>query len=193
MRSSILLLISLILLPVITADAQRQAKPQAILVAEIGSGGRAKSVGATARPRRAERFSRSNNYGLERQTFDLLNSERSSRGLAPLEWDDRVAEVARMHSENMASRKFFSHRGPDGSTVDSRADVVGVSNWRSIAENIAFLNGYDDPAPQAVQRWLASPAHRKNLLGRAWNRSAIGVAISDDGSVYFTQVFMAIR
>src|SRR5688572_22697827 len=52
---------------------------------------------------------------LERRIFDILNAERRSQGLADLEWNDEVAAVARLHSQNMAEEKFFSHRGSDGS------------------------------------------------------------------------------
>jgi uncharacterized protein YkwD len=91
----------------------------------------------------------------------------------------------------MAAEKFFSHRGADGSTVDGRADQLGLSTWTAIAENIAFLKGQNDPAQLAVERWLASASHRKNILGGGWERSAIGVAVGNDGAFYFTQVFIS--
>jgi uncharacterized protein YkwD len=191
-RSSIFILLFVFCVFVVEADAQRSARPQAVLVAEIGKGGRVTPVQRAQAPVSKQRVSNASHYSLERQTFHLLNAERASRGLDPLTWDDRVAEIARVHSNNMADQQFFSHWGKDGSTVDSRAGAFGVNDWRSIAENIAFLNGYDDPASSAVQRWMGSPSHRKNLLGRNWNRSAIGVAVARDGSIYFTQVFMAM-
>ncbi len=74
---------------------------------------------------------------LERNVFELLNGERRSQGLPALEWSDEVAAVARLHSQNMAEEKFFSHRGSDGSMVDDRADRLGLGAWRTIGENIA--------------------------------------------------------
>src|SRR5687768_1679886 len=100
---------------------------------------------------------------LERLVFDILNGERRSHGLTDLEWNDDVAAVARLHSQNMAEEKFFSHRGSDGSMVDDRADRLGLGAWRTIGENIAYMRGYDDPAQLAVEKWLESTAHRKNL------------------------------
>ena len=127
---------------------------------------------------------------LERKVFRMLNEERRSQGLTELAWSDEVAAVARLHSQNMAEAKFFGHRGTDGSMVDARADRVGLGAWRTIGENIAYMRGYDDPAALAVEKWMESTAHRNNLLGPNWKESAVGVAITADGTYYLTQVFL---
>jgi uncharacterized protein YkwD len=127
---------------------------------------------------------------IEHQVFVLINAERAKNGLSALEWNESVAAVARLHSEDMAHAKFFSHRGSDGSMVDERADRLGLGSWRSIGENIAYMRGYDDPAELAVQKWLESTAHRKNLLGPNWKESAVGVAMTEDGTYYMTEVFL---
>ena len=127
---------------------------------------------------------------LERKVFGLLNAERRAHGLEALEWSDDLAAVARLHSSNMADEKFFSHRGSDGSMVDDRADRLGLGSWRVIGENIAYMRGFDDPAALAVQKWMESTAHRKNMLGANWKESAVGVAITKDGTYYMTQVFL---
>ena len=128
---------------------------------------------------------------LEKMAFDLLNAERAAKNLPALRWDDDVARIARMHSENMAKYKFFSHTGLDGTMVADRADLCGVSRWKSIGENIAYNRGYDKPADFAVERWMQSTSHRENILNNRWKESAVGVAIANDGSFYFTQVFLA--
>lgn len=127
---------------------------------------------------------------LEKYTFDLLNEERREKGLEPLKWNDSVAKVARMHSQNMAEQGFFRHSGTDGLMVDGRADEVGLGDWRAIGENIAFLRGYDDPAVFAVRQWMNSSGHKRNILNGQWTESGIGLAISENGSYYFTQVFL---
>jgi uncharacterized protein YkwD len=130
---------------------------------------------------------------IEHRTFDLINHEREKRGLRPLVWNDDVAEVARLHSRNMAQNNFFSHRGLDGSMVNDRAEQMGLFNWRAIGENIAFNRGYDQPVEFAVEKWLESPSHRENLLNKSWIESGVGVAVSRDGSYYFTQVFILVK
>jgi uncharacterized protein YkwD len=127
---------------------------------------------------------------LEREVFELINAERRKHNLGTLEWSESLASIARLHSQNMAREKFFSHRGSDGSMVDERADRMGLGSWRAIGENIAYMRGYDNPARLAVQKWLESTGHRMNLLGSNWKESAVGVAITSDGTHYFTEVFL---
>ncbi|CAN5703248.1 hypothetical protein BH20ACI4_BH20ACI4_33570 [soil metagenome] len=129
-------------------------------------------------------------FDLEKQAFNLLNSQRAAKGLTALEWNDDIARIARMHSENMAKYKFFSHTGLDGTMVNDRADLCGVSRWKAIGENIAFNRGYEKPAEFAVERWMQSNSHRENILNNRWKESAVGVAMANDGSFYFTQVFL---
>jgi uncharacterized protein YkwD len=130
---------------------------------------------------------------LEREAFALINRQRAAQGLPTLLWSEEVARVARMHSQSMANFKYFSHQGLDGRMVNDRADSVGLTKWRAISENIAFMRGYANPAEFAVQKWMESPGHRRNLLGQTWKETAVGVAVAPDGSYYFTQVFLERR
>lgn len=129
-------------------------------------------------------------FDLEKAAFALLNQRRAENNLDALQWSETVAKIARIHSENMAKHKFFSHRGIDGLMVDERADSLGISKWRAIGENIAFNQGYENPVEFAIERWMLSPSHRENILNNRWQESAVGVAIADDGAIYFTQVFL---
>ncbi len=126
----------------------------------------------------------------ERSAFNLINQKRIERGLAPLAWSNELAAVARIHSQNMAEFRFFSHRGLDNKFVSDRADQLMRNKWRSIGENIAFNRGYDDPVEMAVELWLESPPHKRNMMDPNWKETAVGVAKAQDGSVYFTQVFL---
>lgn len=127
---------------------------------------------------------------LERQAFDILNQKRIENGLQPVVWSEDMAKIARLHSENMAKFKFFSHTGHDGSMVNDRADLLGFSKWKAIGENIAYNRGFDKPAEFASKRWMLSPMHRENILNPRWKESGVGVAITADGTYYFTQVFI---
>jgi uncharacterized protein YkwD len=126
----------------------------------------------------------------EREAFDLINKIRTDAGLSPLVWSDQVASLARLHSQDMADQKYFSHRGSDGTMVDERADKLGIGSWSAIGENIAFMRGYDEAAKFAVERWMESPGHKKNILDQRWKETGMGVAILPDGTYYFTQVFL---
>ena len=131
-----------------------------------------------------------NVFELEKLAFGLINQNRVANGLKELTWSDEVAKIARLHSNNMAENKFFSHRGLDGSMIGERADSLGVKKWRAIGENIAFNRGYANPTEFAVECWMKSTGHRENLLNDRWKETGIGIAIASDGSYYFTQVFL---
>jgi uncharacterized protein YkwD len=113
--------------------------------------------------------------------------------LPELEWSEETAKVARFHAENMAKFGFFSHVGLDGKMVDERADYFGVKKWRAIGENIAYIRGYEKPTEVAVEKWLLSASHRENLLSSRWKETGIGIAVTDNGTFYFTQVFLQRR
>jgi uncharacterized protein YkwD len=126
----------------------------------------------------------------EARAWELMNAQRTASGLSSLSWDEQLVALARMHSASMASGKYFSHKDQEGGFVDTRASKLGIHNWIAIGENIAFMKGYSDPASMAVEKWMLSPSHKKNILNTGWRQSAIGMAVADDGAVYFTQVFI---
>jgi uncharacterized protein YkwD len=140
-------------------------------------------------PVNSKRISRAAS-SFELQAFEIINQRRAENGLGPLEWNEEIASVARLHSENMAQNRFFSHTGLDGSMVNDRADSLGISNWRSIGENIAFNRGFKKPVESACEQWMNSASHRGNILDKRWKQAGIGMAIAPDGTYYFTQVFV---
>lgn len=161
--------------------------------AAVSSNTSAKDSAALNRPRIIKEKAESSAltaFELEKQAFALLNEQRHAAGLNPLQWNDDVAKIARLHSQNMANQQFFSHAGLDGSMVDDRADDLGISKWRAIGENIAYNRGYPDPVKSVVERWMESVSHRRNLLNKDWQESGVGVAITESGTYYFTQVFL---
>ena len=46
----------------------------------------------------------------------LVNRERTSRGEAPLQWNERLTQSAQLHTESMATLDYFAHVGPGGDT-----------------------------------------------------------------------------
>ena len=127
---------------------------------------------------------------VERAAFDAINRTRIEHGLQALVWSDELAQIARLHSRNMAEKHFFAHRDTNNKMVNDRADDAGLKSWHAIGENIAFNRGFKDPTEKAVELWLDSSLHRQNLLNPSWRETAVGVAIGPDGSYYFTQVFI---
>jgi uncharacterized protein YkwD len=189
-RISFSILLTLSFLAAAALGQINSGKQQAILVDEFGTIRTAKGRAVSAAARPAVERPTASVQAVERGAFELMNTERLSKGLSALVWSDRIADLARLHSQNMAVYDFFNHRGIDGQTVDGRADLFGLGDWRAIGENIAFTRGFDAPQNVAFENWMKSPPHRRNVLNPQWKESAIGVAVKPDGTHYFTQVFM---
>ena len=51
---------------------------------------------------------------LEALTHELINAQRSMHGIQPLDHIEKVRLIARYHSEDMASRNYFSHDNLEG-------------------------------------------------------------------------------
>ena len=120
---------------------------------------------------------------MARDLFDRANAERQERGVAPVEWNDALAEVASEWSAEMAERGTLEHQ-------DVRALLQGdrLSGFRSLGENIFRSTG---PAPAGVIHagWMRSDSHRPNILNPGWDRLGVGVHCAEDGSVWATQEF----
>ncbi len=126
---------------------------------------------------------------LARRTFDAVNQERARRGLGRLKWDDDIAALARAHSGRMRDRDFFSHDDPERGDLTARIVRTPIP-WSTVAENLYAEHGYPNPVQQAVKSWLDSPGHRRNMLGRGFTRTGVGVATNGQGRYWFTQIFV---
>ncbi|MFZ5822981.1 MAG: CAP domain-containing protein [Bacillota bacterium] len=121
----------------------------------------------------------------EQQMLDLVNRERANAGLAPLKADLELTRVARLKSQDMINRDYFSHQSP---TYGSPFDMIkrfGIS-YRTAGENIAG-NGSVSGAHTSL---MNSPGHRANILSTKYTHIGIGIR---DGGPYgkmFTQMFV---
>ncbi len=122
---------------------------------------------------------------LATKSYAGVERERSKQRLAPLQRNETLDRIAREHSRRMASGRVpFGHKGSE-----DRADQVRTGRAIStVAENVAKLKGYPDPASNVVRGWVESRGHRRNILGD-YDLSGMGVARSRDGTLYFTQLF----
>lgn len=127
-------------------------------------------AGATAdRPAAATR-------SLEQGVLANINALRRQHGLAPLRLSSALSAAARQHSSEMASRGYFSHNSANGSSFDRRIarfyPMSGRRYW-SVGENLLWSSP-DVDANGALEMWLNSPEHRKNMLTARWRE--IGLA-----------------
>ena len=120
----------------------------------------------------------------EARMLDLLNEERTSRGLKPLRLDATIVPVARAHSRDMFERSYFAHQSPDGLTPFDRMRRGNV-RFRVVGENLAFASSVE----RAHDGLMKSPGHRENILRPEFGRVGIGAVRGSFFGTMFTQNF----
>lgn len=105
----------------------------------------------------------------------------------PLAWNEALGRAALAHSEDMANRRYFSHKGKDGRDSGDRARSAGYG-WRRVGENISLGQV---SAEEAVAGWLSSPGHCANLMNPGFTEMGAAYAIREGKrpAAYWTQVF----
>ncbi|MFJ7667912.1 CAP domain-containing protein [Lysinibacillus sp. NPDC097195] len=115
------------------------------------------------------------------QLDDLINVTRDYYDLAPLELDEKLEAVAKLHSEDMKVQNFSGHESPTNGDLKKRLEAQGIV-YNSANENLA--TAYFD-AIEAMHGWLNSPEHRKEILNDKYSAVGSGVFLN-----YYTQIFM---
>lgn len=127
---------------------------------------------------------------VEQAIYNKVNEERAKAGVPALSYNTTMEKYARIKSQDMGDKNYFSHTDPNGNyiTTQMKADGVTYNAW---GENIAYIGGITDPtalANQFMRNWMNSEGHKKNILST--NFSSIGVGVYKIGDkVYATQEF----
>jgi uncharacterized protein YkwD len=121
---------------------------------------------------------------LEAQMLELVNQERLKQGLAPLQADTALTRVARLHSDDMFRRGYFSHLTPEGHDPFHRIRRAKIP-FRAAGENLALA----PTIPVAHDGLMNSPGHRANILQKRFGRVGIGVMDGGRRRLMITQRF----
>ena len=120
-----------------------------------------------------------------KKCLELTNQFRAKNKLAPLKWDDSIWKISLTHSKNMGDGKVpFGHKG-----FNERIKQFPF-HFSLACENVFMCQGYSEYsiAENAVNGWINSPGHRKNLLSNT-NSCAIATYRTSSGAYYLTQMF----
>ena len=114
----------------------------------------------------------------ERELFASVNQARRAQGLAPLRWNDALAEAARRHAEVMAERGSAQHGFAGEPGLTTRVKQAGAHfSW--LSENVT-----QGPTPRFIHsQFMNSPPHRANILDR--DMESIGVGVVERGGQLF--------
>jgi uncharacterized protein YkwD len=118
--------------------------------------------------------------------LEVINAERTERGLSALVWSDALAQAAQAHAEDCARRNRGSHTGADGAKLRERLARVAYFPHNA-SENWANARS----PQQAYLMWWnesANGPHRRNILGAGYTEIGIGVAKGSWG-LYFVADF----
>ncbi len=119
---------------------------------------------------------------VEQEVVRLVNIERQKAGLAPLKIDTKLSNVARLKSEDMKKKGYFSHTSP---TYGSPFDMLKQFNitYKTAGENIAKGQ---KTAQSVVDAWMNSEGHRRNILSKSFTHIGVG-----ESSKHWTQLFIS--
>ena len=120
-----------------------------------------------------------------KKCLELTNQFRAKNKLPPLKWDDSIWKISLTHSKNMGDGKVpFGHKG-----FNERIKQFPF-HFSLACENVFMCQGYSEYsiAENAVNGWINSPGHRKNLLSNT-NFCAIATYRTSSGAYYLTQMF----
>lgn len=113
----------------------------------------------------------------------LTNDFRTRNHLAAVAVEPHLARAARAYAEFLASRGQFSHTA-DGRQPQQRVEAAGYA-YCETAENLALhqdSRGFESRAlaAKAVEGWMNSPGHRRNLLNAGVTEIGVAVAKAPD-------------
>jgi len=126
------------------------------------------------------------NASFERRAVELTNEVRARKGLPALKWDEDLANAARYHAADMFVNQYFDHHTFDrvnGKLVKRGDAFARIRRFAPTAkaENLYMSQGGPE---EAVNAWIASPGHRKNIMNRDIQRIGVGYR-----NGYWVQIF----
>jgi uncharacterized protein YkwD len=108
----------------------------------------------------------------------LTNGDRSAEGRRELHLARGLTRYAVKHSREMARFGHIYH-----STDQQLVGALSDSDWASAGENVGVGSSLED----LQVMFMASKAHRHNILNRGFDHAAVGV-VHADGSYWITVI-----
>jgi uncharacterized protein YkwD len=118
----------------------------------------------------------------ERRFARRINNARRWRHKSGVTLDRELSKVARKHTWEMDSRNSLYH-------TQSFQLRRRVTRWRVLGENVGIGNGV-----RSLHRaFMASPAHKANVLRSDFRHVGVGVRRANSGRIWVTIIFEGHR
>lgn len=115
----------------------------------------------------------------ERGFTSKMNQERKERGLGTMKLDPELSRAAMKHTREMTGTDTLHH-------TTSTALTRRVTNWVTLGENV----GVGAEVATLHAAFMASPAHKDNILHSSFNNVGVGVGKAS-GRMWVTVIFEA--
>jgi len=127
-----------------------------------------------------------NKEALVAKVIDLVNQERTKRGLPAVTSSPVLTRMADDYAKDMGERGFFGHYDPDNKDVAQRAIEHGYV-FLAVGENLA--GGQNSPEG-VMDDWMNSTeGHRENILSAQWTEVGVSVRLGGTYGIYWVQEF----
>lgn len=121
-----------------------------------------------------------------RKVLELVNKERTSRGLKALTLENSLCCAAQKRASEITSK--MSHTRPNGKECFTVLNEMNIS-YNYAGENIG--GGFSNPE-SVVSGWMNSKGHRENILDPYFTKLGVGYYEKSDTmyQYYWTQFFI---
>ncbi|MFV0497883.1 MAG: CAP domain-containing protein [Candidatus Fimivivens sp.] len=120
-----------------------------------------------------------------KEIIDLINEERAYQGLSELTYLPELQGACQTRAEEAST--VWDHIRPDGRGWETVLTDMGYSYYAA-GENLLDGNVLD--AASAVEAWMDSPGHRKNILRSMFTGVCVGIVQGANGNYYYAQLFI---
>lgn len=131
----------------------------------------------------------------EAQFVELVNAERTARGIPALIIAPLLVTTAREKSQEMHDLDYWGHESPNAKkrTAIRRVMVAlpELPKALTVGENLYYCS--TALVKEGHAALMNSPTHRKNILNPKYTYLGIGGYTAPDGRFWLTQHFLAIE
>jgi uncharacterized protein YkwD len=113
----------------------------------------------------------------------VINASRAANGLGAVSVDSQLDTMAQNWAQQLAANGQLSHQ--------NLAAIIGspyMAGWQRLTENL-FQGSPSSTNAFVENAWMASSAHRANILDPNVNRVGVGVAHDGSGTTYVVADF----
>lgn len=121
----------------------------------------------------------------ENELLNLINAEREKNNLSAFKIDESLQNVARLKAQDLVENNYFSHISPTYGTPFEMLRNNQIS-YKTASENIAG----NPSISGALDSWLNSDSHKKNILSNDYNYTGLAVVDSIAYGKIIVQLFV---